>query len=199
MKLRHIDMTSSTGASARPSRIDPAIIAPAVSCELTTSQAPTPRIATWTKKRTNFVVASTKPPTSPERRRPSRTVLLTVAHRSVKAGSMCIACTISALRIVASASSIASICFRFAVSFALRVANSLATLNRNSTTAEPTATAPSMGWRIQIRPTKIGTHGASKNAVNPCVAMKFWIWEMSRRDSAPEASPFRRPRTAQAR
>ena len=102
-----------------------------------------------------------------------------VAHRSVKAGSMCIACTISALRIVASASSIASICLRFAVSFALRVANSLATLNRNSTTAEATATAPSIGWRSQIRPTKIGTHGASKNAVNPCVAMKFWTCEVA--------------------
>jgi len=33
------------------------------------------------------------------------------------------ACTISALRIVASASRVASICFLFAVSVALRVAN----------------------------------------------------------------------------
>ena len=32
---------------------------------------------------------------------------------------------------------------------------------------------PQHGMENQIRPTKIGTHGASKNAVNPCVAMKF--------------------------
>ena len=109
------------------------------------------------------------------------------------------ACTISALRIVASASIVATICLRFAVSVALRVANSLAMLSRNSTTAEPRATTPSMGWRIQISATKMGTQGASKKAVNPCVAMKPWICEMSRSGSAPEASPFRRPRTAQAR
>ena len=136
---------------------------------------------------------------SPDLRRLSTTVELIPAQRWVIAGSMCMACTISALRTVASASSVASICLLFAVRVALRVANSLAMLNRNSNTAEKIATPPSIGWRIQIRPTKIGTHGASKKADKPCVAMKFWIWEMSRRCSTPEGSPFRRPRTAQAR
>ena len=156
-------------------------MAPAVSCEFTTSHAPTPRIATWTNKRTNFVVASTRPPTSPERRKPSMTVPFTAAQRSVMAGKMCMACTISALRIVASANSVASICLRFAVWLALRVAISFTMLNKNKTTAEETATNPSMGWRIQIIATKMGTHGASKKAVKPCVAMKLWIWEMSQR------------------
>ena len=32
----------------------------------------------------------------------------------------------------------------------------------------------------------MGTHGASKKAVKPCVAMKLWIWEMSR-----EARPLK--------
>ena len=74
---------------------------------------------------------------------------------------------------VASASSVASICFLFAVWVDFRVATSLAMLNRNSTTAEKIATPPRMGWRIQIRPTKMGTHGASKKADKPCVAMKY--------------------------
>src|SRR5215510_299548 len=182
-------IASSTGASARPRSMDPAIMAPALSCEFTTSHAPIPRIATWTKKRTNFVVASTRPPTSPERRKPSITVPFTAAQRSVMAGKMCMACTISALRIVASANSIASICLWLAVWLALRVAISFTMLNTNMTTAEESATNPSIGWRIQISATKMGTHGASKKAVNPCVAMKFWIWAISRRGWAPEKSP----------
>src|SRR6516225_3417365 len=121
-----------------------------------------------------------KAPTSPERRKPSITVPFTAAQRSVMAGKMCMACTISALRIVASANSIASICLRLAVSLALRVAISFTMLNTNKSTAEESATNPSIGGRIQISATKMGTHGASKKALNPCVAMKFWIWEMSR-------------------
>src|SRR5262249_59678332 len=105
----------------------------------------------------------------------------TAAQRSVMAGKMCMACTISALRIVASAKSGGSICLRLAVALAWGVAISFTMLNTNKPTAEETATNPSIGWRIQIIATKMGTHGASKKAVNPCVAMKFWIWEMSRR------------------
>src|SRR5690606_34854898 len=50
-KLRQWAIARSTGASARPARIEPAIMMPAVASPLMTSQAPTPSIADWSINR----------------------------------------------------------------------------------------------------------------------------------------------------
>ena len=168
MKLRHTADDKLDRRERAPEQDGRRDHAPAVSCELITSQAPTPRMATWTKKRTNLVVASTTPPTSPG---PPQAV----EHRAVDAGPALGHGRqhVHGLHDLG----VADRCLGQQVGLdlpavrrlvgALRVANSLAMLNANSTTAPPTATTPSMGWRIQIRATKIGTHGASKKALTP--------------------------------
>src|SRR5690606_35390179 len=50
-KLRQWAIATSTGASARPARLDPAIMMPAGASPLMTSPAPTPSIADWSISR----------------------------------------------------------------------------------------------------------------------------------------------------
>ena len=84
----HWEMAVSMGASARPRRIEAAIMAPPVISPRRTSHAPAARSADWRKKRKARVKEPKIPPVSPEAVARSSAASCSAAQRAVRSGAM---------------------------------------------------------------------------------------------------------------
>ena len=142
-------MACSTGARARPMRMEPAIIAPAVISPWMASQAPAPRMKICRESRINLENAVITPLRLLAWACKARLSALIRSQRATRLDIKPMASMASALRTAASACCKARMEASLDWASSRRVANSLITAIVNSTSAPPVAIQPRR--RVQRR------------------------------------------------
>ena len=173
-------ISCSIGASARPSRIEPAIIEPGVISPLSTTQAPRPSIADCRKKRRVFDSVENWLTTSAEARLACSARLRFACQRARTARRMPRPWTTSACWRTVSAKPSEAIAVAVASTVERLVIIWLARVMATRTRPPPTANQPSSGWKLKIAKTKSGVHGRSKSAKSTGEAMNFCTASRSR-------------------
>ncbi len=161
-------------------RIEPAIIAPAVSCPCNTSQAPAPSMADCRNSR-NVLVSAPKPPATPAALIPvARALRRAPCQRSNPAPAMPSACSVSASAFSWSATrsdwtdaAPASFC-----GARERIWFSTVTATRIAPPAM--ASQPRSGWKMKIATRKTGVQGRSIRASSTGEARKVRTASRSR-------------------
>ena len=145
-----LPMAPSIGASERPIRIEPAIMAPPVSSCCSVSQAPTAMISICSVSRQNLVIAMMTPLRSAAFSCSTSVSSLSLSQRETTLLAMPMASTASALRVVVWARRMLRAALSPAALSGGRVNPSLTRTKAISTRAPTTATAAISGCSIQM-------------------------------------------------
>ena len=171
-KARQPEIDCSTGAAARPSRIEAAIISPGDSWLLITSTTPTPSTAICSPMRTALaseVISAT---------RSVANVLNTSAEKALSCQRRIIGAVLPmawmrpAFCIISATAALVSVACFAAVSIGLRAMSSFSSASVNSTAMPTSATSPSTGLNRKISARKTSDQGASSSARNTGLVTK---------------------------
>src|SRR3954468_9198033 len=167
-----VPIACSTGASARPIMMEPAMIRPGEICSWIASQAPPPRIAVCSSRRMNLVSPMITPARSLAIDWSRRISSRRPAQRSRKLPNMPIASSTSALRMLLSMAPDATTTLRLAASSGFLVTASLTSAKVNRAMPPHSAIKPSTGWNMNMSARISGVQGASKKAKMPAPVRK---------------------------
>ena len=185
------------GCSARPRRIEAAIIAPAVRSDCSTSQAPRPSIADCRNSRIALVPAPKMPPRSLPCSWAVIAAWRSFCQRPKTERVIPRLCTVSASTRICSPMRSAASPVTAASIDGVRVRRWLTSAKTIRIAPPATASQPSQGWKMKMPARKMGVQGRSKSAEyggEPIIRQTA-----SRSRSDPTRVPARSPMTADRR
>ena len=163
----HCSTACSIGASARPSRIDAAIITPGVTWPWIASQAPSPSIIDCRNSRSVRDMVLNNPLRSDTDKSRSSVSPLRIRERETTASCMPSPCTVSLPARICSTKCAERAAASPASAWTLEVPSWFRSAMRSSRMPETTASTPSIQWKVNSANRKTGVQGASKNANGP--------------------------------
>ena len=183
----HCITACSIGASARPSRIDAAIMMPGVTWPRIASQAPSPSIIDCRNRRSVREVTLKRPFRSDIDSRRSSISPLSARERDTTASCMPSPCTVSLPARICSTKCADRAAASPASTWSLEVPSWLSSAMTSRRRPEKTARSPSIQWKVNSANRKTGVQGASKKANGPDPDAKRWMVSRSRRPVAGRA------------